>query len=64
MLLGHHPEALQARDGRGNPHLPHGTAHHLSVRCGVTVAQERRTREAFFHCLIALRDVDRGRTAD
>lgn len=55
-LLEQHPEALQARDGRGNPHLPHGTARQLPARCGVTVSQERRAREILFQGLAAFRE--------
>lgn len=63
-VLEHHPEALQIRDRRGNPHLPHGTARLLPTRCSVTVAQERRAREVFFLCLVALRNAVRSRTSD
>ncbi|GGJ78766.1 hypothetical protein [Deinococcus aquiradiocola] len=59
-LLARSPDALQTRDRRGNPHLPHGTARTLPDRCGVTVRQERRAREVFYQALTDLRAAARA----
>ncbi|CAM4079053.1 hypothetical protein [Deinococcus marmoris] len=54
-LLDQEPEALQARDRRGNPHLPHGLARDLPGQMRLSTAQERQAREAFYRALEILR---------
>lgn len=54
-LLEQEPGALQARDRRGNPHLPHGLARDLPGRMRLSLTQERYAREAFYRALECLR---------